>query len=185
MNLVSRLEQLGAACDLASLAEWIYYTNFTRRRMAKRRGQWRNYFTNVLQDHFQHKIEKYLAAPLEEKFGPLADAPTEEVIALAQPYLHDSFEGEAVLSIGKMVEYYHLGFGGVVNVMPFSCMPSTIVSSQTRRVSADCEHMPILNISFDGQEDPTLLTRLEAFVEQVRQGRRGVATAAQLLGAAL
>jgi hypothetical protein len=27
--------------------------------------------------------------------------------------------------------------------------------------------MPILNLSFDGQEDPTLTTRLEAFVEQV------------------
>jgi hypothetical protein len=28
--------------------------------------------------------------------------------------------------------------------------------------------MPILNLSFDGQEDSTLTTRLEAFVEQVR-----------------
>ena len=27
--------------------------------------------------------------------------------------------------------------------------------------------MPILNLSFDGQEDATLTTRLEAFVEQV------------------
>ena len=59
------------------------------------------------------------------------------------------------------------GFGGVVNVMPFTCMPSTIVSTQTMRISKDCGDMPILNISFDGQEDPTLPTRLEAFVEQV------------------
>jgi hypothetical protein len=29
--------------------------------------------------------------------------------------------------------------------------------------------MPILNLSFDGQEDSTLTTRLEAFVEQIRQ----------------
>jgi hypothetical protein len=36
------------------------------------------------------------------------------------------------------------------------------------RVSADCADMPILNLSFDGQEDSTLTTRLEAFVEQVR-----------------
>jgi hypothetical protein len=46
-------------------------------------------------------------------------------------------------------------------------MPSTIVSTQTRRLSADCEEMPILNLSFDGQEDATMTTRLEAFVEQV------------------
>jgi hypothetical protein len=43
------------------------------------------------------------------------------------------------------------------------------------RLSADCGNMPILNISFDGQSDPTLPTRLEAFVEQVRQ-RQGFAS---------
>ena len=184
MNLVARLEELGAACDLASLSEWIYYTNFTRRRTAWRRRQVRNFFTNVLQNYFQHKIEKTLAAPLEQRFGKLADEPAERVVGLAGPYLHDSFEGEAVLSIGKMVEYYHQGFGGVVNVMPFGCMPSTIVSTQTRRVSVDCGDMPILNVTFDGQEDPTLTTRLEAFVEQVRQRGRGSVTAAEVTAAA-
>jgi len=184
MNLVTRLEQLGAACDLASLAEWIYYTNFTRRRMAQRRRQIRNLVTNILQNRYQHSIERVLARPLEQRFGKLADEPTEHVIALARPYLHDSFEGEAVLSIGKMVEYHHQGFGGVVNVMPFTCMPSTIVSTLTRRVGADCDSMPILNISFDGQEDPTLTTRLEAFVEQVRQRQRGNVTVTRLIAAA-
>jgi predicted CoA-substrate-specific enzyme activase len=166
-NIIAQLEALGAACDLASLAEWIYYTNFTRSKMARRRGQISNLFTNAIQDFFQHRIERMLARPLEKKFGRLAEHPVEHVIELAKPYLDKSFEGEAILSIGKMVEYHKEGFGGVVNVMPFTCMPSTIVSTQTRRVSADCNEMPILNISFDGQEDATLTTRLEAFVEQV------------------
>jgi predicted nucleotide-binding protein (sugar kinase/HSP70/actin superfamily) len=73
-----------------------------------------------------------------------------------------------------MAEFYHNGFGGVVNVMPFSCMPSTIVSMQTRRISEDCGGMPILNISFDGQDDAAMETRLEAFVEQVRQRTGGL-----------
>jgi predicted CoA-substrate-specific enzyme activase len=169
MNIIARLEELGAVCDLASLAEWIYYTNFTRKQAAKRSGQVRNFFGNVVQDYFQHRIEKTLAEPLEKRFGKLAEGPIEHVIELAKPYLHRSFEGEAILSVGKMVEYHHQGIGGVVNVMPFSCMPSTIVSSQTIRISAECDDMPILNLSFDGQEDSTLTTRLEAFVEQVRQ----------------
>jgi predicted nucleotide-binding protein (sugar kinase/HSP70/actin superfamily) len=167
LNIISRLEELGAACDLASLAEWIYYTNFTRDKMARRRGQVKNLFTNAIQDFFQHRIERKLAAPLERRFGRLAEQPIEHVIGLAKPYIDASFEGEAILSIGKMVEYHEDGFGGVVNVMPFTCMPSTIVSTQTRRLSSDCGEMPILNLSFDGQEDVTLTTRLEAFVEQV------------------
>jgi predicted nucleotide-binding protein (sugar kinase/HSP70/actin superfamily) len=167
LNIISRLEELGAACDLAPLAEWIYYTNFTRSKMARRRKQIRSLFTNAIRDFFQHRIERALAAPLEKRFGRLAELPVEHVIDLAKPYLDASFEGEAILSIGKIVEYHKDGFGGVVNVMPFTCMPSTIVSTQTRRLSADCNEMPILNLSFDGQEDVTLTTRLEAFVEQV------------------
>ena len=170
-NVIARLEELGAACALASLAEWIYYTNFTRGRMARRRWRVRNFFTNIIQNRLQHRLEQTLAKPLEERFGKLAEEPIGHVLELAAPYMHASFEGEAILSIGKMVEYHHQGFGGVVNVMPFSCMPSTVVSTQTRRVSADCGDMPILNLSFDGQEDSTLTTRLEAFVEQVRQRR--------------
>ena len=167
LDIISRLEELGAACDLASLAEWIYYTNFTRSKMARRRGQIKNFLNNEILNFFQHRIERKLARPLEKKFGRLAEVPVEHVIDLAKPYLDEAFEGEAILSIGKMVEYHKDGFGGVVNVMPFTCMPSTIVSTQTRRLSADCGEMPILNLSFDGQEDVTLTTRLEAFVEQV------------------
>jgi predicted nucleotide-binding protein (sugar kinase/HSP70/actin superfamily) len=183
MNIVARLEQLGAACDLAPLAEWVYYVNFTRKNMARRKRQWRSLFTNLTLDHIQHKIEQELAAPLEEKFGRLAERPAEHVIELAAPYMHHSFEGEAILTVGKAVEYYHDGFGGVVNAMPFTCMPSTVVSSLSLRVSADCSGMPILNLSFDGQDDPTLTTRLEAFVEQVRQLQFGNATFAQATAA--
>ncbi len=180
-NIIARLEQLGAACDLASIAEWIYYTNSTRTSSARRTRQVRNLLTNVLENHFQHKLEKSLAQPLEERFGPVAEQPVEHTIELARPYLLPSFEGEAILSIGKTVEYYKQGFGGVVNVMPFTCMPSTIVNSQTRRLSADCGDMPILNVTFDGQEDATFTTRLEAFVEQVASRQEANVTAAELI----
>ena len=184
MNIIARLEELGAACDLASLAEWVYYVNFTRKNMARRKRQWAGLLTNIAIDRAQHKIERELAAPLEEKFGRFAERPTEHVIELAEPYMHRSFEGEAILTVGKAIEYYHDGFDGVVNVMPFTCMPSTVVSSLSLRVSADCGDMPILNLSFDGQEDPTLTTRLEAFVEQVRQRQEAAAAFAQTAAAA-
>jgi predicted nucleotide-binding protein (sugar kinase/HSP70/actin superfamily) len=181
MNIIARLEQLGAACDLAPLAEWIYYTNFTRGCAAKRKRQLRDFFSNSVQNWLQHKIERALALPLEKRFGPLAEKPIEHTIKLAQPYLHRSFEGEAILSVGKIIEYFSDGLGGVVNVMPFTCMPSTIVSSQTMCISAHCNGMPILNLSFDGQEDSTLTTRLEAFVEQVRQRRDASLSLAELI----
>jgi len=117
-NLIIRLEKLGAVCDLATFGEWIYYTNYTRSAQALRWGDWRDLFVNRTQDYLQHRIERQLAKPLEKRFGKLSEEPIAETIELAAPYMHESFEGEAILSIGKTVEYCHHGFGGVVNVMP-------------------------------------------------------------------
>lgn len=169
MNIISRLEQLGAACDLAAPSEWVYYTNFAKAQHFEYKRDIKGRFLNACRDFSQRLIEKKLAKPLEKKFGSLAEGPTQHLIDLAAPFVHRSFEGEAILTIGKIIEYYKKGFGGVVNVMPFTCMPSTFVTTQTARISRECNNMPILNISFDGQEDPAITTRLEAFVDQVRQ----------------
>jgi predicted CoA-substrate-specific enzyme activase len=179
--LIDRLERLGAACELAPFAEWIYYTNWTRWHKAWRKGELRTWLSNVLQDIYQHRTERLLAAPLERRFGPLAEQSVQHVLDLAQPYIDPSFEGEAVLSVGKTLEYHHRGFGGVVNTMPFTCMPSTIVSTQTPAISRTCGNMPILNLSFDGQTDPALETRLEAFVEHVRQRQHGGLAVTELI----
>ncbi|MHC4756022.1 MAG: acyl-CoA dehydratase activase, partial [Planctomycetota bacterium] len=93
-DIITRLEELGAVCDLASLAEWIYYTNFTRKQRARINGNPKIHLTNLIQNKMQHKIEKTLAEPFEKRFGLLAEEPIEHVIALADPYLHNSFEGE-------------------------------------------------------------------------------------------
>ena len=168
-DLIRRLEALGAVCELSSFSEWVYYVNVTNMFNARLRGEWGGRLGTWVQNTVQIAIEKRLAEPLEKRFGRLTEGPIAHVIDLARPYIDPAFEGEAVLSVGKMVEMYQHGVGGVVNVMPFSCMPSTVVGTQTPRLSAECGGMPILNLSFDGQEDAALTTRLEAFVEQVRQ----------------
>jgi hypothetical protein len=47
-------------------------------------------------------------------------------------------------------------------------MPSTIVDGLMKRLAAATGRMPVLSISYDGQQDPTLQTRLEAFLYQAR-----------------
>jgi predicted nucleotide-binding protein (sugar kinase/HSP70/actin superfamily) len=180
-NIIKRLEELGAACSLASLAEWIYYTNFTRFAAVRRNREFKNYLVNLTTDYLEHRIEKALAVPLEKKFGRLAEGKASELLDYSRPYMDTAFEGEAILSIAKTVEFFHDGFAGVVNVMPFSCMPSTIVSSITPLLSKDCNNMPILNISFDGSEDVTFQTRLEAFFQQCCRRQDSVLSVSEVL----
>jgi len=175
-NIIERLEELGADCSLAPLAEWVYYTNYMRMLGAKRSGMYGHYLLNIAQDFIQHKIERILAAPLEKKFGHLAEHNISSLLNYGQKYIDISFEGEAVLSVSKIIEYHKQGFSGVINVMPFTCMPSTIVSSLIPQLSKDCGNMPILNITFDGTEDVTFPTRLEAFYQQCCQREKTFAT---------
>ncbi len=171
-HVVRQLESLGAEIALASFSEWMYYTNETRMWAAKREHSWYKLIQNSLKNRFQHNIERRLAKPFEPYFGRLVEPVVRHILELARPYIHQSFEGEAVLSVGKTIEFCHEGCDGVVNVMPFTCMPSTIVSGVMKKVSTDLGGMPIISISYDGQQDPTLETRLEAFVHQARAYRR-------------
>jgi predicted nucleotide-binding protein (sugar kinase/HSP70/actin superfamily) len=93
----------------------------------------------------------------------------EYLIELAQPYLDVSFSGEAILSIGKAIEYFHKGAGGIVNTLPFNCMPGTVVSSISKRVSEDLGGLPWLNLAYEGLSEKGDALKLEAFVHQARQ----------------
>jgi len=166
--LIQRLESLGARCSLSSFAEWMYYTNFTRKRNSLREGQYLSLILNWYKDRIQKKIEQKLAKPFMELIPDAIESPVEHAMELAAPYIHDSFEGEAVLSVGKMIEFNRHGTDGTINVGPFTCMPSTIVSAIMKKLVVDMNGMPAITITFDGQGDPTLDTRLEAFVDQAR-----------------
>ena len=181
-DLIRQLEALGASTALASFAEWIYYTNFTRKRSSLREWSFGMLLGNVIRDRVQRTVHRRLARPFEALVPDVMDPPVRHILDLANPYIHDSFEGEAVLSVGKMIEFCHSGCDGVVNVMPFTCMPSTIVSGLTKRIVADLGGMPVLSISYDGQQDPTLQTRLEAFVYQAEAFHRRRASLVHAVG---
>ena len=177
-NLIRQLEALGAECDLASFREWIYYINWTRYRDMRIDRDLRGYFVNLLKDKLQRWLERRVARmlrglrPAEDgRRGGLnlLERPVQHTIDYGNLYLDDTFEGEAILSVGKAVEYYHHWAAGVVNVMPFTCMPGTIVTGILKRMRKEHDQIPILSIAYDGQREASVLNPLEAFVYQARQ----------------
>ena len=73
-----------------------------------------------------------------------------------------------MLSVGKAIDYIERGVSGLVNVMPFTCMPGTIATAILKRVREEHDNIPLLNIAYEGQGDSQTLTRLEAFIHQAR-----------------
>ena len=66
---------------------------------------------------------------------------------------------------------YHLladtGIAGVAAIQPFTCLPGTMVSALSGSFRRDHEDLPWINVEFDGQEDTSVQTRLQASMHQV------------------
>ena len=173
-NAVREIEALGGEVWMPPIAEWLLYVNFTSKRRAKVYKRYRHLLQILLKEYFQRKDEHMLEDIFKDSIRNLAEPTIPQTLELAQGYLDASFEGEAILSIGKSRDFISKGVSGLVNIMPFTCMPGTVVNSLFRRFQEDHDHIPFLNLAYDGQEQTHTRTRLEAFMYQVRQfkGRR-------------
>jgi predicted nucleotide-binding protein (sugar kinase/HSP70/actin superfamily) len=77
-------------------------------------------------------------------------------------------EGEAILSMGRVVEYAEHGYDGIVNIIPFGCMPGTIVSLLLHQFRQDYG-LPVLDVVVEGTKDPGESIRFEAFLQQCKE----------------
>ncbi len=168
-NIVAEIERLGGEAWLPPFTEWILYTNFTRKRANLKTRDYRSYFVTLLKDKIQKRDEHKMKEIFKGAIKKLDEPTTEQVLQSASPYIHDSFEGEATLSVGKAIDFIRHGASGIINVMPFTCMPGTVVTGVMKRVRLDFDNIPFLTMAYDGLEQTNTLTRLEAFMHQASQ----------------
>ena len=167
-DIVRRLETLGAEVRMPSFGEWILYTNFTRLRNCRRRREVRQFLKNLIKHKVQRVDERRLCEPFQGMLPHIEEPPITKILEFGNRHMHDSFEGEAILSVGESLDFYEQGINGIVNVMPLTCMPGTIVTSLLKRVREECDNLPAISIAYDGTKLVNLETRLEAFVHQAR-----------------
>lgn len=172
LGIVRRVEALGGEADLATMMEWIYYTNWGHAKDVWVLGQPVEWLKTLGTDSYQRVLERRLVRPVAH----LLDHPYEMSVARlmrhVEPYFSTMLANECLLSMGKMVELSRLGVSGMINVMPFSCMPGIITAGMAPRLRADLGQLPWLDIAFDTQGGTNITTRLEAFMYQATEFRR-------------
>jgi len=168
--LVRTIEELGGQVLMPPLQEWINYIAFGRRELYWLKGRVWSFIREWVAEFVARWEENRAARIFEKSISVMSRESTiAEVLKCASPYLHPSIKGEAILSMGRAVEYAHHGLNGVINVAPFGCMPGAVVDSLLERFHRDHGGIPVLKLAFDGQEASSDRTRLEAFVAQTRQ----------------
>jgi predicted nucleotide-binding protein (sugar kinase/HSP70/actin superfamily) len=91
----------------------------------------------------------------------------------AKNYMEFPAGGESIKSVGKTLYYARKKYDGVIQIMPFTCMPELVAQTVLSKISQDCQ-LPILTLIYDEHTGPTgLQTRLEAFVDLLYHKRFG------------
>jgi len=168
--IMNKLEELGAEVVLPTFEEWLNYISFERVRDSLTLKNYKCLFTEIISQQIQKHDAKKMHKPFKKNIRNFArEATSREVLKLGSKYIDTSFRGEAILSMGRAVEYAQHGYNGIINVVPFSCLPGTIVNALFKKFSEDYPGIPILKMDYDGTKQASEDTRLEAFVHQAQQ----------------
>ncbi len=186
-NIIRQLEQCGAEVVDASLAEWINYVTFDRGR--KLRHTWNRAWLGKDHETLRLTSKQLLANKIEDLYQKWRqgkaynralrhlDIQKDHSIGDIERQLQKdrlfNFDigTEAALSIGGALEYVHEGFDGIVNVFPFTCMPSTVCASVLKPLLHEMR-IPYLDAPYDGTMQGNREIALRTFVHQAKQHLR-------------
>jgi predicted nucleotide-binding protein (sugar kinase/HSP70/actin superfamily) len=134
-------------------------------------GWFRTVLRYIIESQYLKWEEKKFINLVKDVLNMAEDLEVEELMNLTKKYVHPEFEGgEVLLSVGKAVEYLSHGAGGIINVIPFACMPGNVVTAILKKIKEEEGiRFPTLTVPCDGQKSLGTKMRVEAFVEQVKE----------------
>ncbi len=167
--LVKRLEDLGAETVMAPFAEWVNYSTLRFIRDSRWKGNYRNLVRAKIQLFLQKTIEKKITGSLNNIYELYPEIEVEEMLENCGEYIDKDYDGDPPLAIGSAVMLAEKQISGVVNILPFTCMPGTINCTVSHNLRKNNHGLPWENFAYDGNDNIGLDTRFEAFMYQVRE----------------
>ena len=183
-DVIRALEGFGAEVVNASIAEWVNYTSYDGLRTAKagfrialrqfRLGPMKKYLKDIISFGGDLFYQEFRQKKVYRRISPLIDLAEDhsvghlENILMEEDLLDFDVGTEACLSIPGIIEYAREGYNGVVNVYPFTCMPSTITSAIVRPLMNELG-IPYLDTPYDSSTQPGREAAIRTFMYQANQ----------------
>jgi predicted CoA-substrate-specific enzyme activase len=168
-HIVRRLEKFGAETWIAPFAEWLAYSTIRFTRDSRWKGDFKGVIRSKMQEYFQERIASKIARPFHGLFDEDKEVAVKDMLDACGPYVHRHYDGDPALNLGTSALLVDKGISGIANILPFTCMPGTLVASVSDQLRKDKDNIPYVSIAFDGQEDASIELRLQAFMHQATQ----------------
>ena len=178
--VIDHIEKYGGEAWLAPLSEWFLYTAHLQEWSAK---QYVRNFTargkSLLKNRFLFSAEHKVYSWCEKVLFDRREPPIKDVVDQGRRFMPINFEGEAIITIGRAIEFIRQGASLVVNCAPFGCMPGTLTSSIFQQVENEMG-IPVVSMYYDGEGE--INKRLEVYIHQARSAGKAPAAAKHSLG---
>jgi len=183
-DIIRLLENYGAEVVNASVAEWANYVSYDGLRTAKAQVRlnlkqlrfsplWSKlkellgfgidlYYKEYRQNQVYKRVEPILDLVGDHKISHL-----EEVLKEEDLFSFD-VATEACLSIASIISCGRAGYNGMVNVYPFTCMPSTTTSAVVKPLMSELG-IPYLDAAYDSSIQPGREAAIRTFMYQAEQ----------------
>jgi len=183
-DIIREIEAHGGEVVDASLGEWINYVAYSNLRNT--RMKWTQAWKKMDIRALMESSRKWLDSKIEIQYQiwrqkqvynqalKHLDIQDDHPIDLLEKRLDSdrlfNFDigTEAAISIGGALEYVHENFHGVINVFPFTCMPSTICSAILKPILLE-KKVPYLDAPYDGSIQPNRDIAIRTFMYQAKQ----------------
>jgi predicted nucleotide-binding protein (sugar kinase/HSP70/actin superfamily) len=183
-DLIRLLEKYGAEVINASVAEWVNYVSYDGLRTARKefllhlKERRLRPMIAHLKDMIGFRIDllyqERRQKQIYKRIQKLVDVPDDHKISHLEDILKESdlysfdIATEACLSIASIVACARSGYNGMVNVYPFTCMPSTTTSAVVKPFMSGLG-IPYLDAPYDSSMQPGREGAIRTFLYQAEQ----------------
>ena len=183
-DIIRSLEKHGAEVVNASVAEWGNYVSYDALRTAKAQARLNlkqlrfSPLWSELKELFGFALDLYYKEYRQnqayKRVQPVLDLMGDHKISHLEEILKEkdlfSFDvaTEACLSIASIITCARAGYNGMVNVYPFTCMPSTTTSAVVKPVMSELG-IPYLDAPYDSSIQPGREAAIRTFMYQAEQ----------------
>jgi predicted CoA-substrate-specific enzyme activase len=171
-NIANRLEDLGAEVVIGPFSEWIYYSTYRFTRDSRWKNDNKGVIKSKIQGFGQDVIASSLLRGIKKFTDHHKDVSLHDMLTLCNTYVNEFYDGDPPIAMGTSVALSKRGVSGLAAILPFTCMPGTLISAVSDSFRKDHNNIPFINIAYDGQDSVSLDTRLQAFVFQVKEFER-------------
>ncbi len=168
-NISNRLEDLGLEVVIGPFSEWITYSTYRYTRDSRWKNDLGGVIKSSIQSVGQEVIVKYLLNGIKKLTDHHKDVSLHDMLRLSNKYVSEFYDGDPPIAMGSSVALANRGVSGIAAILPFTCMPGTLIASVSDSFRKDHNNIPFINIAYDGQDSVSLDTRLQAFAFQVKE----------------